>query len=174
MCNAAYIPHGPARSVPRAGRLPALLMAALIGLMLATLSSSAADAALPGRGELVVVAADAFPARSLSREEVKRIYLGRKLFVEDQKLTPLDYLGATEAKAAFTRTVVGMDPGQFDSYWLKTVFSSGLVPPRKVRTLDEILETLDSVPGSVAYMFAGDLPGGNSGLRVLLRIPVGG
>jgi hypothetical protein len=144
-----------------------LRIAVAIGLFVTiTVATGAARA-----GEVVVVAHAALPADSLTQKDVKRIFLGDKGFVGDTKLKLVGYANDDAMTEGFMKAALGMDGDRFRSYWVKEVFRSGRIPPRKVANSDEVLKTVAAEPGSVGFVPAEALAGAG-GVKKVFSITV--
>jgi hypothetical protein len=133
------------------------------GLVLAALLAWAGPAAA---GQIVVVAHPGLPVKTLSAEDIKAIYIGQLTFVAGTKVYPVDYALTDGVSESFLRTVVGMSPERFQTYWIKEVFHSGRVPPRKVVNADEVLRMVAADPGAIGYVPAEALKGVTSVKRL--------
>lgn len=129
-------------------------------------------AGLARAGEIVVVAHPGLPSDSLTQQEVKKIFLGEKAFVGDTKLHPVGYVRDDAMSDAFLKAALGMTAESFESYWLKEVFRSGRVPPRKVGTPDEVIKAVAGEPGAIGYVPAEAVGGAGMVKRVFsVQVP---
>ena len=129
-------------------------------------------AGVAGAGEIVVVAHPTLPVESLSADELRGIYKGEVIFVARMKVHPVTYANRVPVFEGFLGSVVGMTPGQYEGYWIKEVFHSGRVPPRKAVSPADVVGIVATEPGAIGYVPAEALRGVNSVKRVYsVRIP---
>ena len=139
------------------------------GFVLAALLAWAGPAAA---GQIVVVGHPGLPVETLSADDLRAIYVGERTFVARTKVYPVEYAVTDEVSEGFLRTVVGMSPARFETYWIKEVFQSGRLPPRKAMNADEVLRLVAADPGAIGYVPADALRGVTSVKRLLsLTVP---
>jgi len=132
----------------------ALLTAALVW----TLPAAESDVA-------VVVRPDT-PAENLTLSEIRKLLLGdRQFWTSNLRVTLLIRAPAAREREVVLRAIYQMNEAQFRQYWISKVFraeaSSG---PKIVYSNEMATELVHSIPGSVAFVEASQVP---KGLRVL-------
>lgn len=110
---------------------------------------------IPGRAsaEIVVVVAAEVPVRSLSREEVVDIFLGRyRQLPTGQSARPVDVANGEALRADFYRLLVDKSPAQIGSYWARLTFSGKARPPAVLPSQRDVMEAVVRQPGTVGYI----------------------
>lgn len=116
--------------------------------------------------ELALVAQRDMPEVSLSREDVRDLFLGkRRLYAGALVLSPLDV--ADEAlRERFYQAVAGLSSNRVRGYWAQQVFTGRSRPPREVN-IAEAREVVAHEKGLVTYLNLDQVPAGS---RILMRL----
>jgi ABC-type phosphate transport system substrate-binding protein len=130
----------------------ALLAATLLGALVAfpplTLQAQ-------GQGVKVIVHKSTKISR-LDREEVARIFLGKKTLWESGTRVAPSMLDETlPAIEPFLETTIRKSVVQFHTYWKRLVFSGGGAPPRTFRSSAEVIEFVAREPGGIGVIESG-------------------
>ena len=117
---------------------------ALLGLGL--LGGIAAASAIAG--DIYVIA---HPSVTLTRAELKDVYLGDKQFAGTLKLVPVDNHAV---QADFMEKVISMKARAYASLWTKKGFRGGLSAPAVKSGDDEVISFVKNTPGAIGYVSA--------------------
>ncbi|MBI5136494.1 MAG: hypothetical protein HZA24_04050 [Nitrospirae bacterium] len=126
----------------------------------------------PARGEeiVVVVHRDA-PVSRLSAQEIKDIYLGERAYWGNQRINPISY-GANKAiQDEFLRRVVHTDPNTYKRYWIKRIFREGGVPPARIGSGEELINSVANTQGAIGFLFARELPAAGDRVKAVYHLP---
>jgi hypothetical protein len=100
-----------------------------------------------------VIAADVYvisnAAVSMTREEVKEVFLGEVQFFSSLKSQPVDNAGA---QADFLANVLKMSAAKYSTSWTKKAFRDGLNAPPLRATDAEVLIFVKGNPGAIGYV----------------------
>ncbi len=116
----------------------------------------------------IVVAADHSDLASLSKSEVRQLYMGNTNNAGGYKVTLLDMPEGSTLRKSFYSRVAGKNESQLKSYWARMIFTGRGTPPRQVGGPMEMVRSLKADPHALGYMDEGDL---QPGVKVLLRLP---
>ena len=97
-------------------------------------------------GDLWIIA---HPDITLSRADIKEVYLGEKQFGGSIKLHPVDNPASQQA---FLSTVLGMTAARYRSSWLRKSFRDALNPPAELSGDAAVLDFVQRTPGAVGYV----------------------
>lgn len=120
------------------------------------------------QAETLVVAADDSDLASLSKNEVRQLYMGSTAHSDGIKVMLLDMPEGSAERQLFYSRVAGKNESQLKSYWARMIFTGKGSPPRQVRDTVEMARKLKGNPTALGYLNARDL---QPGLKVLLRLP---
>jgi len=121
------------------------------GLGLCVLLATSVSEAIAG-GPIIVVHPDN-PARGVSIETLKQIYLGKKTLWEGGELiSPVLPEERSETTRQFIEGTLEKTLSQYRSYWRRRLFSGGGVEPRSFRGDSEILDFVAKNPGAIALV----------------------
>jgi hypothetical protein len=123
-------------------------------------------AAFAAERTVAVIVGDEFPVRSLSVDEIAKIYKGDRLFLKGTRLTPLDNKDAA-LRSRFFQEAIGMSTDDFAVHWITRNFQDGLKIPEAV-TSTEVLERIKE-KGVLGFVDADDVKG-KLGIHTLLTI----
>ena len=118
--------------------------------------------------ETLVVTADNSQLASLSKSDVRQLYMGNTKTAEGHKVMLLDMPEGSAERQSFYHRVAGKNESQLKSYWARMIFTGKGTPPMQVRDSGEMVRKLKGNPQALGYMQASDL---KPGLKVLLRLP---
>lgn len=138
------------------------LFVALLGLFL-LLSVQRAQAA----GVKVVVHATN-GVDSLTKAKVADLFLKRVTRWENGRaVTPVDQSEKNEARATFTKELLGKEVLWVKSYWQKMIFSGRATPPAELSSDNQVLELIKTNPDAIGYVTeTAVIPGGIKVLTV--------
>ncbi|WP_127714606.1 hypothetical protein [Halobacteriovorax sp. HLS] len=90
---------------------------------------------------------------NISKEVVRKIFLGNKLFWESgERILPVHLPVQTKAFKTFLSEVVQMDSSQFLSYWRRKMFSGRAHPPKQLLRDDSIIEYIQNNPQGIGVI----------------------
>jgi len=142
-------------------------------LLLAAVAAVWCVAAAPEpapRDTLVIVSNHVFPASKLTREEVRDIYLGRRMIEQYLRIRPIDQSDQA-IRTAFLQAIVGLSKPAYIDHWNRLLFQQGGLPPLLKDSPDELVSELLKLDGSIGYLWEEDAEGRRD-LKVLLVVPL--
>jgi ABC-type phosphate transport system substrate-binding protein len=92
---------------------------------------------------------------SLSKDEVKAIFLGDKTTWPDGTPVKIVVLQEGPVHKAFLREVLGKTPTQFDNYWTKLVFTGRAGAPKSFSSMQQVIEFVAREAGAIGYVAPG-------------------
>ena len=98
-----------------------LVMLLMLSILLGVISTTA---------DVVLVVNPAYPHDSIDREDIEKIFLGRKKMISGGKRVVLTDLAGNDIHKEFLEAYIGRSESQFRNYWKKAVFSGQGKPPR--------------------------------------------
>jgi ABC-type phosphate transport system substrate-binding protein len=104
---------------------------------------------------MVVIVNKEVPAESLSADELKLIYLGKKTFWSNNKKIELSVHQEGTVHEKFLKKYLGKTPEQFRNYWNKILYTGKGIPPTPFKTEKEVVEYVEKTEGAVGYVSAG-------------------
>lgn len=124
------------------------LAALACGLMLCLVAAAAC-------AEVVVVVARESAIETLSRVDLRDIYLGRMDRAPDgEPVVPIDLNEDAPAYAAFYRKYLGQSPAQIKAHWAKRIFTGRGQPPRSVEDGAAMARAVAGNPNAIGYLDA--------------------
>ena len=102
--------------------------------------------------DLVLVASKNVPDSSLTREEVKSIFVGQKTEWSDRSKITFVVFKKSEEMKSFMKVYVGKTPFQFNNYWKHQVFTGNGFFPRVFESEKELLDFVATNKGVVSYV----------------------
>lgn len=107
----------------------------------------------------VVVANKDVPVDSLSKAELRAIFLGEKVKWDNRKYIKLAFLDEGDVSKEFLQGVVGKTPSQYDNHWQKMVFSGKGAMPQSFAEMSKVVDYVATHPGAVGFVAAGQAGG---------------
>lgn len=139
-------------------RLRAWLVAG--SALLAVAAQGQAPAPAPGQEGVVVIANPNVPRTDM--ESVQRIFTGKQIEVGGVVVVPANLSGGSPARDRFLASVLNQDDEKYRAYWTVRRYIGKGMPPRELRSAQEMISFVQSTPGAIGYVDAGELkPGTN-------------
>ena len=120
--------------------------------------------------DLVFIGSDEAPVHTLTVDEIRNIYLGKKRIAEGFPIYAVDQSETEHIKLDFLQRVMNMTHAQYREQLLKRRFQEGAVTPKFVTNSAEALTAVRETPGAIAYVYESEI-GTMRGLKVLATIP---
>ncbi|MBI3597712.1 MAG: hypothetical protein HY203_11245 [Nitrospirae bacterium] len=132
---------------------------------------SEADAAT--NGDVAVVVHPDVPADDLSLAEVRRLLLGdRQFWSYDLPVTLLIRAPIARERDVVLKIIYQMSEAQFRQYWIAKVFRAEVaVGPKIVYSNEMATGLVGSIPGSISFVDAAQVPNGLKVLKVDGHLP---
>lgn len=121
--------------------------------------------------DIAVVAGEGFPAASLTREEVRDIFLGEIELVKGARVRPLDVKEQTGVRRFFFKTILGVSEDGYQAYWIKKIFQDGGSPPVTLPSPDTLAQMLNADKTALGFIWA-EVAAKTTGIKVLFVISV--
>lgn len=144
-----------------------MLSRTFIGLLLglAGLFGPAAALAQAGdRGAPVLIAHAGVPRVDLATAQ--RLYTGRAVEVGGVVVTVVNAVSGSPLRERFLSQVMQQDEARYVAYWTVRKHIGKGTPPRELKTAAEVIDFVQTTPGGLGYVAAGELL---PGLNVVLR-----
>jgi len=154
-------------------RVAALLTGLAVAATLATRppgAHAAAPAATLRPVQIAVIVNTDAPVVSLTRDDVRRIYLLRTRFWRGgTRIAAANLASSSPLRDAFSRAVLGQSAHELAAYW-NDLYFHGTLPPPTVESEAAMLLYVARTPGAIGYVTADALTGQSNGVRVVLSI----
>lgn len=125
---------------------------------------------IPAQAEerVAVIVANTATHRTLSTEQLARIYLRKTRFWNDGTAAiPVNLPAAHSVRLAFSRLVLGELPEDQEAYWNEQYFH-GIVPPFVLDSEQAVIQFVIMTPGAVGYVSEAAV---TQAVHVLLHLP---
>ena len=94
------------------------------------------------------------PASSVSAQDARNIFLGKKSsWPNGEKIVVFTQTG-TSVHSSFVSEVVGKSPQQFSTFWKKALFTGMGIPPRDLKGDAQVLKSVAAQTGAIGYISA--------------------
>jgi ABC-type phosphate transport system substrate-binding protein len=112
--------------------------------------------------EIVVIVNPGSGVSSLTRSEVKALYLGKS-----KSLKPFDQAKGSKIREKFIDKVVGKSESQFKAYWSKKIFSGKGTPPKVLGSNSAVKSRVAGSVGAIGFI---DSSAVDSSVKVVYRV----
>ena len=110
-------------------------------------------AALPARADVWVVVPTSSGVKAMSQKELVDLYMGRsRAFPDGTFALPFDLPRDDPGRAAFYKSLTGMDLAQINSYWSRLMFSGQIQPPQPLADEAAMLATIRRNRSAIGYV----------------------
>lgn len=135
-----------------------LLLAALTTTIAGTLAGVARAQTAPPLA-LTVVVNERSTLKTITREELRNIYLGKLGFWSDNtKVVAYDRPVDRDAGVTFYRDVLKMVPARFRHHWQSQQLSGRGIAPEPVAAAEDLLARVAANPGGIGYLHTSEVP----------------
>jgi ABC-type phosphate transport system substrate-binding protein len=123
--------------------------------------------ALPAAAEpLAIITHASSRGEEISSLALRRAYLGKLTRLDGARLEPLHLGSGTQARRAFSLSVLGRSEEELQGYWIEQALRGGRLPPRELSSVEQLIEQVARRPGAIGYVPLSAVPG-DAGVRVL-------
>jgi ABC-type phosphate transport system substrate-binding protein len=122
-----------------------LIAAVFVGLCASLPSVGAA-------GDVLVIANKDVPLSSLSQNDVKAIFLGKKTRWENEQKINFVLSEVDTTHQDFIQTFIRRTPSQYSRYWKKLVFTGKGRKPKSIKTDQGVVSYVASTSGAIGYI----------------------
>jgi ABC-type phosphate transport system substrate-binding protein len=102
--------------------------------------------------DVIVICNEYVVVDTLNRNDVKKIYLGRKTRWDGGEKITFAALKGGQAHELFLKLYVGKTPFQFANHWKKKAFTGKGKVPKSFSTPEELIEYIDQTHGAIGYI----------------------
>ena len=115
---------------------------------------AAAQTRAPSAQEVAVIVHPANTA-VISRDDIKRLFLGKKSqFADGHRAKPVYLAQGHQAREYFNWQVLRKSSSQIKAYWSKLIFTGKGMPPDAIGDVDDLLTLVASERSAIAYIDA--------------------
>lgn len=108
-------------------------------------------------------------AGSLTKNEVRAIYLKQKRFWDDgQPIIPINLEAGSEARELFSERVLGQDSLHLAAYWNQRYFEHGGFPPPTLGSQQAVIRFVAGNENAIGYVTQDDV---GDAVKVVLVLP---
>ena len=145
---------------------------AAVGFLL-LLQPLTAIAAVGSENDIAVVVRPDTPVDDLSFIEIRKLLMGdRQFWTSNLRVTLLIRAPAARERDVVLKRIYAMSESQFRQYWISKVFRAEATSgPKIVYTNEMATELVTALPGSVAFVDAGQVPKGLKVLKIDGKLP---
>jgi ABC-type phosphate transport system substrate-binding protein len=137
----------------RLKRVTVVILAGFLGMSF--LLMNVAFVCVAEAGEVVVICNKSVPADSLSKDEIKKIYLGKKTAWDNGQKINFVTLKAKEVHDLFLKEIINKTATQFKTYWKKMVFTGKGTIPKDFDTEANLIAYVAATEGAIGYISSG-------------------
>jgi len=116
----------------------------IIGFLLMTVCMLQAE-------QWVIIGHGSLPNTRLDAEHVRALYLGKKHYLEEQRIKPLNLKSDNPLRQAFEQDILDLDREEIHAYWIKQHYL-GKRPPKVLSSVETLLRYVEQVEGTIGYV----------------------
>ncbi|MBF0382316.1 MAG: phosphate ABC transporter substrate-binding protein [Magnetococcales bacterium] len=111
----------------------------------------------PVMAELVVITSSENENLSLTKKEIKKLFLGKKKKIKGVRLVPVDQTNGTKDQKKFIKKVLNKTPKKLKAYWARKIFSGKGTPPQHMKDALAVKEWIKNNPQAIGYIDDSDV-----------------
>lgn len=119
--------------------------------------------------QIAIVARQDFPNNTISKEELRSIYLGEIQILRGFRIAPIDQPHRQPIREAFLSQILQMTRDQYLDYWNKRLYQKGGLTPLLEENSQKVLEAVQEKAGALGYVWLEDV-NRQGKVKVLLTI----
>ncbi|HIP02751.1 MAG TPA: hypothetical protein EYH01_05705 [Campylobacterales bacterium] len=100
---------------------------------------------------LYIIAHKNFPLNTLSKKEIKAVYLDQKRYINDKKVLPLNFNHANPLRNSFEKIVLEKSRNFLERYWIKAHYK-GHRPPKVLKSKASVLSFIKELDNAIGYV----------------------
>jgi ABC-type phosphate transport system substrate-binding protein len=108
--------------------------------------------ALSFAGEVVIIANQDVPVMHLYREDIKEIFMGKKINWENSEKITFVIQDRTDTSDKFLKTYLRKNAYDYDVFWKKQVFTGKGQAPRSFSSEQDLARFVAQTPGAIGYV----------------------
>lgn len=116
--------------------------------------------------DVIVVVAKTSAVPSLSKKELKEVYMKKQQFANGVKLIPINLPASSYIRSSFDRATLRMEETELSEYWNEKHYN-GINPPMVQNSQEAVKAMVKKVPGAIGYI---DESLFDDGLRVVTTV----
>lgn len=103
------------------------------------------------QGDIMIIANKDVPVSTLSKNEIRSIFLGEKVkWSNNQKI--IFVILKSDVHNAFLKEYVGNTASQYRNYWRKMVFTGKSKSPKSFNNMDKLIRYIANTSGAIGYI----------------------
>ncbi|MGP1666931.1 MAG: phosphate ABC transporter substrate-binding protein [Rhodanobacter sp.] len=135
----------------------------------AVLAGLLAFTAAPAFAGVVVITSAKSPVKTLSKDDVSALYLGKTTSLPGSGSAKLyDLTDANPNREKFYQAATGKSASQVKSVWSRLVFSGRAVPPKELANDAAVVKAVAADPNAVGYVDSSAL---DSSVQAVFKLP---
>lgn len=125
--------------------------------------------ALPAFADMVVITSAKSPVKTLSKDDVAALYLGKTTSLSGGGNAKLyDLADANPGREKFYQAATGKSVSQVKSIWSRLVFSGRALPPKELPSDAAMVKAVAADPNAVGYVDASAV---DSSVQTVSKLP---
>jgi ABC-type phosphate transport system substrate-binding protein len=107
-------------------------------------------------GDVTVICNKSVSNSSVSKQDLKNIYMGKKTTWNDNKKIVFVVLDNSNVNDQFLSSYINKSAAQFSSYWKEKVFTGQGTPPKSLVSDKEMIQFVTQTDGAIGYVSSGE------------------
>jgi ABC-type phosphate transport system substrate-binding protein len=104
--------------------------------------------------DVVIICNKGVSDTSLSKDDIKNIYLGKKSSWSDNTKITFVTLSDSDIQKSFLKEYINKTPSQFNTYWKKLVFTGKGKMPKSFDSDADLIDFVSKTDGALGYVSA--------------------
>ena len=109
--------------------------------------------------DFVVIAKSSSSMSTISRTNLRDIFLGNKTFLEDGKRVFAVRPSDEKLNASFLESIVGINKEEFETHWRRRLFSGKAIPPKRFENVKQLIDYVADEPNAIGFVDDKELAG---------------
>lgn len=101
--------------------------------------------------DLAIVANPNFPIKELTKEQLRKIYLKKVVYIDGVKIIAINLGANDKVRQEFEDNILTMNQKMLKAYWSKAHYH-GVRPPKSVKSVESLMAYIQNIDGAIAYL----------------------
>ncbi|MGL1937027.1 MAG: hypothetical protein OCD01_18515 [Fibrobacterales bacterium] len=110
-------------------------------------------------GETIIIVNKNNPITSISKSNLKRLYVGKRKDLGDFKAVPVNQDLNKEITEKFLTTYIGKTGAEFKVFWIDQMIKGKGTAPMIQKSAEAVMAIVKEVPGAIGYIDEADFNG---------------
>ncbi len=107
---------------------------------------------IAAQAELLIITNKSVAQSSLSKQDIKDIFLGNKQYWTDKSKISFAVVGEGDVANSFFKTYLGMSTAQYNGLWSEKLYTGGKTLPKRFKSSKQVIDFISQTAGAIGFI----------------------